>query len=295
MKHLLFLFLLTLSASASGQVLDNRNGEAFTDRPFFNAEFIRKNKLKRLNGTYTHMKRGDVMRETNSKYVYEFDSLGNLSSTYETGNSNGSKDTTWNFYVYDELGYLMTHRKTDMDGFSTVYYTRDSIGRVIAEEQVREIDTLNHQIIRTISFNKERIEYKNYDLQEKRTRYNNYNLAYLDEFWNYNELGYLVERVERIKMTSSVFTYNYEYNREGKLSAIRKSSNRTEGYLEEIEFGYDELGNLEEKKIFRKGEQTTDIQIVYNSRSKLLSSVITKQVSTGFLRILRFRDYEFYD
>ena len=268
-------------------------GEAFTDRPFFNEDFIRTNKVKRLNGTYTYKKDGAAMRETTYKHVYEFDRSGHQISSYETRADDGTKDTVWNIFRYDNSGFLSSHRKTDLEGFTTVLYTNDSLGRVIEEEFIREIDS-SSSIVRTISFNKERIEYTNYDLQEKRTRYNNYDLAYLDEFHNYNELGYLVERVERIKMTSTLYTYSYEYNREGKLSAIRKKSNRQEEYLEEMTFKYDDLGNLSEKQIFKNGEFTTDIQIIYNSKSKLLSAVLTKQVSTGFILILRFRDYEFY-
>jgi hypothetical protein len=281
----MILFLLVFASSTYAQVLDNRVGEAFTDKPFF--------KVKRLNGTYTYKKDGAAMRETTFKQVYEFDRSGHQISSYETRADDGTKDTVWNIFRYDDNGFLASHRKTDLEGYTTVLYTNDSLGRVIEEEFIREIDS-SRNIVRTLSFNKERIEYVNYDLQEKRTRYNNYDLAYLDEFHNYNELGYLVERVERIKMTSTVYTHSYEYNREGKLSAIRKKSNRKEGYLEEMTFKYDELGNLSEKLIYKNGEFITDIQIIYNSKSKLLSAVLTRQVSTGFILILRFKDYEFY-
>ncbi|MDG1428077.1 MAG: hypothetical protein P8M19_01755 [Crocinitomicaceae bacterium] len=293
MKFSITLFLLVSVGQSYAQVLDNRHGEAFTDKPFFNVDFVKKNKLKRLIGTYTYKKDGDAMRETTFKHVYEFDKSGHLISTFETRADDGTKDTTWNLFHYDDLGFLASHRKTDLEGFTTVLYTNDSIGRVVEEEYIREIDSAN-TIVRTLSFNKERIEYKNYDLQEKRTRYNNYDLAYLDEFSNYNELGYLVEIVERIKMTSTVYTYAYEYNREGKLAVIRKTSNRKEGVLEEMKFKYDDLGNLVEKHIYKNDVFTTDIQIIYNSKSKLLSAVLTRQVSTGFILILRFQDYEFF-
>jgi len=95
-------------------------------------------------------------------------------------------------------------------------------------------------------------------------------------------------------MTSSVYTYSHEYNDKGKLSAIKKTSNRASGILEEMTFKYDDLGNLLEKRIYRNGEFTTDIQIIYNSKTKLLSAVLTKQVSTGFMTIIRFKNYEFF-
>ena len=96
-------------------------------------------------------------------------------------------------------------------------------------------------------------------------------------------------------MTSQVYTYDYAYNEKGKLASIKKTSNTQEGVLEEFKFKYDELGNLVEKHIYRNGVFTTDIQFIYNSKTKLLATVMTKQVSTGFLMILRFKDYSFYN
>lgn len=276
------------------QVLDNREGKAFTDKPFFNQEFVKSNKLKKLKGTYTYKKQGQVMHETKYMYVYEFNNNGNLISTFETRTDDGSRDTTWNRYEYDSKNRLIVHKKSDLEGYLSIHYSYDSLDRLIQEEYLRDIDS-NGITVRSLSFNKESFKYVKYDQQIKRTRFNNYDLPYLDEFFNTNELGYLTERIERIKMTNTVYTFHYEYNEKGKLSAILKSSNQYDGYLEEIRFKYDELGNLLEKHEYKKGIFTTDYQIIYNSKSKLLSSVITRQVSTNFMMILRFRDYEFFE
>lgn len=294
MKYLVLLIISTLSCISYGQVLDNREGKAFTDTPFFNKDFVKQNKLKKLKGTFTYKKQGEVMRETKYKYVYEFNREGQLISTYETRTDDGTLDTTWNKYLYDDRNNLVKHSKTDKDGFLSIHYSYDSLDRVIEEEYVRDIDS-NNQIVRSLSFNKEKIKYADYGSQIKKTKFNNYELPYLDEFINYNELGYLVERIERIKMTSTVYTYHYSYNEKGKLAGIQKTSNRSDDVLEELKFTYDELGNVEEKHIYKKGVFTTDIQIIYNRKSNLLSSVITRQVSTNFMMILRFLDYEFFD
>ncbi len=235
------------------------------------------------------------MRETEYKYVYEFNREGQLISTFETRKDDGSTDTTWNKYFYDDNNNLIKHSKSDKNGYLSIYYRYDSLNRVIEEEYMHDIlDSLGN-IERSLSFNKETITYADYGQQKKKTRYNNYGLPYLDEYINYNDLGYLVERNERIKMTSTVYTYLHSYDEKGKLAAIQKTSNQKEGVLEEFKYGYDDLGNLLEKHIYKNGVFTTDIQIIYNSKSHLLSSVITRQVSTNFMMILRFKDYEFYD
>ncbi len=277
-----------------GQVLDNREGEAFTDKPFFNENFIKENKIKEIKGEFSYMKTGKGLVPMKYYSSYHFDGQGHLDASYETRPDDGSIDTNWNFYVYNEEDLLELHRYSEQEGLQAVHYTYDSLNRIVAKEFKRDIDS-NGQIVRSLSFNKERIEYFNYDKQIKRTYYNNYDLPYLDEFFNYNEMGYLVERIERIKMTSTVYTYKYEYNEQGKLAAIRKISNRSEVPVEEMEFDYDELGNLKEKLIYRKGVLKTNIQIIYNKKTLLLESVITTEEATGFMMVCRYRDYRFYD
>ena len=289
---MLFFFF---TCASDAQVLDNRMGEAFTDKPFFNVDFIKDNNLKALKGTFVYKKQGEVMRTTEYSYVYNFNRNGHLSSTYETRKDDGTVDTTWNKYEYDGQGRLSVHRRSEKDGYLSTHYTYDSLDRAVKEEYFSDIIDSSGQIVRSLSFNTESFIYADYGDQKKRTRFNNYNLPYLDEFYNYNEDGYLIERIEKFRMTSKVYTYHYAYNDNGKVAAIRKTSNKEEGVLEEFKFKYDDLGNLIEKHLYRKGVFTTDIQIIYNSKSKLLSSVITRQVSTNFMMILRFLDYEFWD
>ena len=292
LKILVALFFI--SHISISQVLDNRKGEAFTDRPFFNEKFIKENNLKSLNGYFIYKKKGESMKPTKFKYVYQFDRQGHLISSFERRSDNGAINEIRNIYNYNEQNDLTFHRKKNGEGYNTIEYIYDTKGRVIQENYMREIDS-NNQIIRTLKFNQETIKYNESHLQTNSTRYNNYGLPYLDESWKYNEDGYLIEHLEKIKMTSTIYTDIYEYNEQGYLSAIRKKSNQKEGYLEELLFKYDELGNLIEKQIYKNGIFITDIQILYNSKSKLLASVITRQVSTGFMMIIRFKDYEFYD
>ncbi|XOV66822.1 MAG: hypothetical protein ACFHU9_14445 [Fluviicola sp.] len=282
------------SVFSFGQVLDNRHGEAFTEKPFFNESFIKENKIKQIKGEFSYMKTGRGLVPMKYYSSYSFDNQGHLVSSYETRPDDGSEDTTFNYYFYNDAGLLKMHRSTAKEGLLAVHYTYDSLNRVIAKEFKRDIDS-NGQIVRSLSFNKERIEYFDYGKQLKRTYYNNYDLPYMDEFYNYNELGYLTERIERIKMTSTVYTYKHEYNEMGKLAAIRKISNKSEVPVEEMEFSYDELGNLIEKLIYRNGILKTNIQIIYNAKTHLLESVITTEEATGFMMVCRYRDYQFFN
>lgn len=274
-------------------MLDNRNGDAFTDKPFFNKEFIRENNVRQLNGVFTYKKPGDIMRTTEYKYVYEFDSLGRLISSFETRKDDGTQDTTWNVYLYNENNNLIEHKKGDGKGFTTTAFEYDQKGRIIRESNVREyMDSLGF-LQRTI-LNSETMTYEDYGQQTKKTIYNSYDLPYMHEFTYYNDLGYLVEREQRLTMTSSVTKYKYEYNEKGFIAAIKVYQLGSEIPFEETLFEYDAHGNLLDKHYHRNGVYTTEIEMIYNDKSKLLTYVLTRDVGTNFIMILGFKDYRFF-
>jgi len=273
-KKMVLIFCL-LNSCLNSQILDNKRGLAFTDKPFFNEKFIRTNKVKSLKGEFTFKKIGDIMRKTEFNSVYFFDSLGRLSSTFETRNEDEIKDTIQNIYEYSAKNQLITHR-------------------IVSEETHRDIINALGVLERTLVVNKETMRYSSSTSQQKKTVYNDYDLPYLDEISYFNADGYLLEKVESLKMTSGKIKYVYEYNAKGYVSAIRSAADANGVFAEEWFFKYDQLGNLIEKKIYKKGVFTTEIQIIYNNDTKLLSSVLTREVSTNFIMILRFMEYEFY-
>ena len=275
-------------------MLDNRNGSAFTDKPFFNTDFIRSNKVHKLNGKFTYKKPGDMMRETQYKYVYEFDSLGRLSTSFETRKDDGTVDTTWNVYLYNQKNQLIEHKRGDGKGFTSTGYEYDEKGNQTKESYIREyIDSLGNAQ-RTV-LNSESMKYEYYDLQVKKTVYNNYDLPYKYELIKYNELGYLVEREERLIMTMSVTTIKYTYNDKGYIASISSFDGSNTIPTEENLYIYDDFGNLLEKHLYRNGVFTTEFEMIYNDKSKLLSYVLTRDVATNFIMILGLKDYEFFN
>jgi hypothetical protein len=292
-RYALFFFLV-LSNVVFGQMLDNRYGTAFTDKPFFNVDFIRENKVHKLNGKFTYKKPGDMMRETQYMYVYEFDSLGRLNTSFETRKDDGTVDTTWNVYVYNETNQLIEHKRGDGKGFTSTGYEYDEKGNQTKESYIREyIDSLG--IAQRTVLNSETMKYEYYDLQVKKTVYNNYELPYKYEIIKYNELGYLVEREERLIMTMSITTIKYTYNDKGYIASISSFEGSNIIPTEEFLYIYDDYGNLLEKHLYRNGVFTTEFVMIYNEKSKLLSYVLTRDVATNFIMILGLKDYEFFN
>ena len=199
-----------------------------------------------------------------------------------------------NIYEYNKENRLVLVRKKDHGGYQTVHYTLDSLGRIITIESRRDILNDNQEVEKSFVINKETMKYNTYPNQQKKTVFNSYNLPYLEEIKYYDSLGYLVNITEKLKMTSSKVTKQFEYNVKGLVSAIRTLSNVDGEFAEEWLYKYDDLGNLIEKHIYRNGKFVTDIQVIYNVDTKLLSSLLTRDVETNFIQILRFMDYEFY-
>lgn len=286
------LFLLIQFIGFS-QVLDNAKGNAFTSKPFFNKTFIAKNNIKSIKGRFNYKKSGQAMFPTEYYYVYNFDKSGQLISTYETKKDDGSVDTTWNEYFYNGTGQLIELKQGSANSKTNTVYHLDSKNRVILEEFYTEsIDSNGVKAV--LLMNSEASTHEDFGLQKKRTVLNSYGLPYKTEQTYYDENGYLLEREERFSRTSNFIKYLYTYNEKGLLASISTIQKGSAAPIEEVKFKYDSFGNLMEKHVYKNGVFTTDTQIVYNANSKLMTSVIIRDVATNFLMVIRFSDYEYY-
>lgn len=274
-----------------GQVLNNVEGDAFTDKPFFNEQFIQLNKIKSIKAQFNYKKTRQAIIEQNFYYVYNFDKNGKLISTYETKQDDGTKDTTWNVYLYNDRGLMMEHKKGDARGKTSnvfVYDGQDMIRQEFWTESLDSNGTSNRLL-----FNSENIEHSTYLNQKKKKYFNSYNLPYMEETEYYDSLGYLSSTERRMIMTNTLLKKKYYYNDKGYLAKKEIFDNSKEP-TETYEFSYDVFGNLSQTYYYKKGVFTTDTQIVYNEKSKLISAVIIREVATDFIMILRFNQYEYY-
>lgn len=298
-KHYIALFSFLLPFIGISQLLDNSKGNAFSEIPFFNEAFIKTNKIKSLKGTYSHKKMGDKMRETEYIYAYEFDKEGRLSYSLETKKGNHGTDTLILFYGYDAKGNLSYVRQKDLKGFWSTHYEYDAENRKIREEYRRDIDTTSHSPLnplfeRSTVLNFETMKYQVDQLQTKMTVFNNYGFPYVEEIDQYNADGYILKKEEKLKMTSQITNTAYEYTGKGWLSKITITSPANPNSNQEIVFKYDEQGNLTEKHVYRNGTYITDIQIIYNTKTGLISYILTRDVPSNFISILKFNEYDYF-
>lgn len=290
----LFYLLFVLKLITWAQMINNITGNAFTETPFFAQELIFKNKIKSIEGNVSQKKDGDIIRPTSNIFIYKFDSLGRLESIFETRTEAGKKDSTLNFYSYDSLSRLIMHRKTEFGGISTYHYSLDSSGRILKTVQTRDILYKNGSIKQSYLVNQEQTSFQKNHLGCKSIVFNSYNLPFKEEWDSINSDGYLLEHLEYFKMTDLLKRKKFFYNSRGLLAQISILENNGSIPIEEFIFQYDTFGNLIEKHSFKKSILIKDLQIIYDSKTQLLGSIIQREVSSNMMHIVRFLNYKFY-
>ncbi len=238
------------------------------------------------------------MRQTDFVYEFMFDTLGNLVRHYKTAKGEILTDSSVAHYTYNNLG-LKTWSQSQKKGFLRTIYTRDSLGRVIQEEVYRDIDTLHSllepEIERSLLWNSETMKYEEYLGQFRKKVYNSYGNQYMETTSYFDSLGFLKKTEELFTITQNRISNYYSYSDKGFIAAIKSTKNTDSIPIEEVMFTYDQFGNLEGKKVYKKGVFTTEYSIIYSQITGLLSSVLIREVSTNFISIIRFKEPVFWD
>lgn len=279
-------------------MLDNEFGKAFSDEPFFNEKFIKRNKIKKITGRYSKKAINDKIRKDSNVYVYEFSPEGRLVKQYRTLKIGKTWDTIVQQYEYDTEGKITVHRKSDQYGFYATIYSYDTSGRVVEEEFRRDLNTgknkLDFKLDKALSFNHETSSYYVAPLQEKRTFYNSYDRPFKNHFKYFDEDGYLLKEETILKMSRIRTEKAYTYNDKGFLGAIEITSTSKNNPSTKEEYFYDQLNNLEQIKYYKNGVYEMEKQLLYNRVSKLLKTVLIREVKSNLITILALDEYEFY-
>lgn len=298
MNRFFVLAFSVFSLSCYAQMLNNSKGEAFTDEPFFNTQNIRTNKVKRIIGHFSTKRMNDQIRPSDLIYVYEFDSLGQLTQKYETVLTNAGVDTVVTRYDYNASGTLRVKRKSDQYGFYAYLYEYDSLGRVVREEFRRDLsktaDKTHFDLDKKYTITFETSGYENYPSMEKRTYYNSYGKPFQVKISHFDANGYLLDENESLSVTSGQKNTTYTYNEKGLLKEKNTVSSMMGNSEIKLVFEYDDKNNLQAKQIYRDGKYSTEIQILYRKTTGLIQAILTRQVSTNFITLLQFDKIEFY-
>jgi hypothetical protein len=289
MNYLLTSLFCILNFLLIAQFFDNREGNAYSFSPCYNDQFIKTAKIKSVKGKYTFKKAGEKMVVTPYTHEMKFDSLGRLIYIHETLKLNQDIDTQHYEYSYTKNGQIQSIRYKNSDGYTIKEFIYDSLNRIIEENNFIET-----AIERKVFLSGEKTNYQLQNGQFVKTFFNSYQLPYAFEQDEFNNDGYLLSRTTTFKMTQDKKITHYNYNEKGYLSRIYTSYSNNENRSEELLFNYDQIGNLIEKNVYKNGKHVSEIQFVYSSKTRVYSSIITRDVSTNFMRILRLEKCTYY-
>ena len=260
----------------------NKEGQAFTQVPFFNHAFVKALKIAELKGSVSFKKKFDVIQTTADWLNYHFDTLGYLIQIEEVKKVGEKYDTSNIFFSYDQFHQLTQIKNKVADPWITTQFSFDSSGRINQEIQYQEASAgkpilLKWETIKSIPlengmlkkiYNENNIEFKEQTLLTLKNDEETEEI----ERW---PLGF-----EQVKK-KQFFTNN---------RLVERSIFINDDSLAQVQeiFSYDNQGELISKKLMQNGESIQEWQIIYDTKSKVLSAVLILDEKTGTLKILRY-------
>ena len=281
MKYLLLLFLIIPSLSFS-QFLINKEGQAFTQVPFFNHAFVKALKIAELKGSISLKKKFDVIQTTADWLNYHFDTLGYLVRIEEVKKVGEKYDTSSTFFSYDEFHQLTQIKNQVADHWITTQFSFDSSGKINQEIQYQEASAgkpilLKWETIKSIPLENGMLK----------KIYNENNIEFKEQTLLTLKNGEETEEIER-------WTLGFEQVKKKQFFTNNRLVERSifinDDSLAQVQevFSYDNEGELISKNLMRNGENIQEWQVIYDAKSKVLSAVLILDEKTGTLKILRY-------
>lgn len=295
---LLFLVLLSQSATSSGQIIDNAHGISLVEENRFNEQFIRNNKIAVIRGEYSSKKEKDIIRNSNEKVEYFFDRAGRLYQiNYIRILAGNKKDITSTVYRYNTDGTIIDKILADVSGATSYRYEYNDQKQIRSETCSRmesPQDTLSEVGPKRTEVYTESIKHFELDNGLKKVTYNSYNIPYKEEFTYFDENGYQTSYRTRFITNNRQSKTEYAYNERGLLSEKIFVADLSRQDTVRLTYDYDPAGNLLSAIEYKGSEAIRRIEFLYDSKTWLLTARLARDEENTFIRIAQYKT-EFFD
>jgi hypothetical protein len=289
MKVLSVFFILSFSSQA--QMILNDTEYINEDILVFNPAFIKSQGIQSIKGRISVKRPNSTIRTTNDYREYFFDTLGRIVSSYE---SNSYRDTLWREYFYNGKGYLIYQSSGTKSKYNYSSYQYDDEGRIVGiEDYERENDYLG--IPKTKLLKKRTFDYKPCDTTCVKIILSDKGTPFMKEEM-FTLLNGKPKRIEtRYLATQEGIMESFEYDAYGRIRDRITRTTKQELEKEHFTFKYDALGNVMERKFFDQGSLLSETQYIVNEKTGMLSAIIEEKEVKGYLFIIRFGTFEYFD
>ncbi|MFM8596150.1 MAG: hypothetical protein ACKOBN_03540 [Flavobacteriales bacterium] len=281
-----FFFVFT----ANGQLIENQNGQAFTNTPFFNANIIAPLKIQSIEGFYTYKSAESTFKPSLDWCRYRFNENGQVIEHLEVLQKGKQKDSTLHQFAYHPNGQLAVHRYPAYGGAISEHFQYDSLKRLISisyyRDQFKE-NLLNNPA--AVLMRQETLMYHQNQVHNF-TQFNQYKLPFMDVSLIFNQDGYLLEREQYYRMNQQSQKELFRYNEKGLLTEKSLQTETTQE-AETWNYRYDQWGNIIEVLHNKNKQVLNELQIIYDYKTGYLGSVIYKDLKSNQLKIIRFTKY----
>jgi hypothetical protein len=270
------------------QMIDPKKGGPSSDKPFFDDEFIKWQQIKSIKGSIIYMLADGSIVNTNDNLVYAFDNEGRLIQHYETTHDVGSKDTTWNFYEYDEQSRLVEHKKCFGKNCSSYQEEFDDNGFITIKQEIN-IDNAGKN---TLIYRDSLLTFYNDTLLIQKY-FNNSGAYFCTEETQLDYMKRPISISKRYFYSSEIWYETNAYNNEGKLSQKIIFDGAHSSPTEKVNYSYDSIGNLLKQEFLKNEKLYKETEFLCNEKG-VLESIISQDYEQGKVSIIRFSEINFY-
>ena len=286
-RYFFFCFIF----SVNGQLIENQNGQAFSNTPFFNPSIVSQLKIQSIEGFYTYKSAETPFKPSLDWFRYRFNEKGQLIEQLEVLQNGKIKDSTLHQFAYHSNGLLAAHRYPAYGGAISEHYSYDSLSRLISISYFRDQFKENLLNNPTAALMRKETLIYNQDNAADYTQFNQYNLPFMDVSCLFNQDGYLLEKEQYFRMNQQSQKEIFLYNEKGLLMEKSIRFNQQVIPTETWTYRYDQWGNLLEILHSKNKQALHELQIIYDYKTGYLGSIIHKDPISNQLKILRFTKY----
>lgn len=282
--RVLFTLCLLFPFFSFGQLF-NPEVQWFEEENFFNTEFIRENSIKTFRSSFATKEDGEIIDETKSFTLAEFDENGSLTSLVEGSEWLKKVDSTIITFQYDENNNLINKGEFISDLRYQYLHIYNDEGKL---EKIMKMDVsrLPTKVISVKKFSHE------LEPDGKLVKYslNDNGKAYIKETMEM-ENGKLIMKKMEYLVNSNFEKLGFNYI-DDKLRTKTFVSNIGRNINQEYNFYYQSEGKLDEVVVSNDGQRNRKLAFVYNSEG-LPTAMIVRYYEEKKLDIYQF-EYSFY-